>query len=213
MSARHSASLPVCAWRHFLSKDRHADRIIIRAHSEQCSPRGGPSAGRVDDRRDGLDGFPATLRRAGGAVRLRAAVSARRAQRLGGRVPRRRGVTGEVLGRRHVHGPGPSRARVSLDPARANTFTMVSTDDAGVSRTKSFALDDPESLREEARERAGSGATSRELRGRSFDPRNTATRYPARPSARASPRVWGGCRPARAYGWTTTKPPCPSRRV
>ena len=28
---------------------------------------------------------------------------------------------------------------------------MVSTDDAGVSRTKSFALDDPESLREEAR--------------------------------------------------------------
>ena len=42
-------------------------------------------------------------------------------------------------------------ARVSLDPARANTFTMVSTDDAGVSRTKSFALDDPESLREEAR--------------------------------------------------------------
>ena len=42
-------------------------------------------------------------------------------------------------------------ARVSLDPARANTFTMVSTDDTGVSRTRSFALDDPESLREEAR--------------------------------------------------------------
>ena len=42
-------------------------------------------------------------------------------------------------------------ARVSLDPARANTFTMVSTDDAGISRTRSFAMDDPESLREEAR--------------------------------------------------------------
>lgn len=42
-------------------------------------------------------------------------------------------------------------ARVSLDPSRSNTFTMASTDDAGVSRTKSFAMDDPKSLREEAR--------------------------------------------------------------
>jgi mevalonate kinase len=53
-----------------------------------------------------------------------------------------------VVGTSHAQG---LHARVSLDYESPNTFTMVSTDDANVSRTRTFPLDDPEALRREAR--------------------------------------------------------------
>ena len=42
-------------------------------------------------------------------------------------------------------------ARLFMDRGSPNTFTMTSTDDTGVSRTKSFPLDDPEFLQAEAK--------------------------------------------------------------